>query len=767
MTEDTNNYKDGSNASDTLVDRKRDQADRGIDAVPNAENSREELEQLSSRINKQLEQVEEVGEWEAEKEEHKAGTDERSGDSDKVKKGGPSVSNWVKKRTLKKINKKGEEEDKGGPNMTEIGLRLIKQSINELFVDQFDNPFAAIKVAYSRRQHIETIPVNKNKFKRWVLKLIYDHIGVAPNDQALTTICDILNAEASFSNNIKTLDLRVSNGHTDGMDIANSTIYYDLTNIDWQVVKITQEGWSIEESSNVPVMFRRYSNQQPQVRPSKDYPPDIFDRFMNLINIRIKDKEGKEDIEKTNRIKLLLKCYIVSLFIPNIPKPALMLHGEQGAAKTTCQELIKKTVDPSSVLTLVFPGSTVELIQQLSHNYISYFDNKSIISEWVSDQLCRAVTGTGFSKRKLYSDDDDIICHFMRGIGFNGISLAASKADLLDRGIILELSYIDEKDRRLIKEVWTEFEQIRPQLLGYIFDVLSRVLRVKSNVGIELKSRSRMADFEEYGEIIGRCMGYQEGVFVEAYRENRKVQTDAALEVKPVARAIIHFMQSKEIWTGTTTELLGQLEPSAIKLKINIQREKLWPKAPHILSRRLAEVKTNLRQVGILINESKDPKSRLKSIEIRVIASEASEASEASKLHSKESKSPDATQSTTKYNNKVASDKNSENNAQNGGIERYECYERYYPDLFKSYLGHGIPICCDQREQQPQYNEAQMANSCEYCRIIDGNGNIYPFDSSDLYLRHVVKRHKGWTARPGPADIEKFKRELNEKEHKK
>jgi hypothetical protein len=334
--------------------------------------------------------------------------------------------------------------------------------------------------------------------------------------------------------------------------------------------------------------------------------------------------------------------------------------------------LIKKTVDPSSVLTLVFPGSTAELIQQLSHNYISYFDNKSVIKEWVSDQLCRGVTGTGFSKRKLYSDDDDIICQFMRGIGFNGINLAASKADLLDRGIIVELAFIDEKHRRLIKEIWTEFERIRPQLLGYIFDVVARVLWVKNNGGIQLKTRSRMADFEEYAEIISRCMGNKEGAFLEAYHENKQVQTDTALEGKPVARAIIHFMQLREneAWNGTATELLGELEPSAINLKINLQREKLWPKAPHILSRRITEVKTNLSQVGIRIDETKDPKTRLKMIHIRAVASEASEALETSKSWSNEAKFSDANANATLVDYQVvASENKPQDCAQNEGSD--------------------------------------------------------------------------------------------------
>ena len=167
-----------------------------------------------------------------------------------------------------------------------------------------------------------------------------------------------------------------------------------MTNRDWQVVKVDPEnGWTIKYS---PVIFRRYSNQQSQVHASREYHPDIFDQFIRLINIMGNDN------------KLLLKCYMVSLFIPEIPKPVLMLHGEQGSAKSTLQELIKMLIYSSSIRTVTFPRDINELVQKLMHNYICYFDNVSEIKEWISDQLCRAVTGSGFSKRELYSDDDTL-----------------------------------------------------------------------------------------------------------------------------------------------------------------------------------------------------------------------------------------------------------------------------------------------------------------------------------------------------------------------
>ena len=57
-------------------------------------------------------------------------------------------------------------------------------------------------------------------------------------------------------------------------------------------------------------------------------------------------------------------------------------------------------VDPSPVKTFSFPRDVNEFIQQLAHNFVTAYDNISVIRDWVSDLLCRAITGSGFSKRE-------------------------------------------------------------------------------------------------------------------------------------------------------------------------------------------------------------------------------------------------------------------------------------------------------------------------------------------------------------------------------
>ena len=98
---------------------------------------------------------------------------------------------------------------------------------------------------------------------------------------------------------------------------------------------------------------------------------------------------------------------------------------------------------------------------KLSHNYIAYYDNVSVIQDWISDLLCRAVTGSSFSKRALWTNDDDFYYNFKRIIGINGIDLAATKADLLDRSIIIQTERIDKKDRVKIEKIWEKFNRIK------------------------------------------------------------------------------------------------------------------------------------------------------------------------------------------------------------------------------------------------------------------------------------------------------------------
>jgi hypothetical protein len=78
-------------------------------------------------------------------------------------------------------------------------------------------------------------------------------------------------------------------------------------------------------------------------------------------------------------------------------------------------------------------------------------------------------------------------------------------------------------------------------------------------------------------------------------------------------------MDSRAGWIGTATELHNKLEV-AESLKIKTKNDRLWPSAPNSLSRKLNEVKTNLREIGIIIERPVDTTTNTRLIEIRKIS---------------------------------------------------------------------------------------------------------------------------------------------------
>jgi hypothetical protein len=419
-----------------------------------------------------------------------------------------------------------EKEEVNNQNLESRSRKLLsiaEAQCKELFVDQYGEPYAVVKIG----EHAETLNLNHTRFRNWICKANYEQEGSIPSSESITGVLNILKAKAEFDGISKVLHLRVAYGteedETGTARTARTTICYDLTNKEWEAIRITPQWWVIEKA---PGIFRRH-NAQPQVYPSTDYPPDIFDRFIKLLNI------------KDEKTKLSIKCYIIALLIPEIDKPILMLHGDPGGAKSTLEELVRTLVDPSSVLTFALPRDISELVQQLDHNYVVYYDNLTRIPYWISDQFCRASTGGGSSKRRLYTDDDDKIYNFKRCVGFNGINLAATKSDLLDRGLIIKVERIDDTLKRRKQEIWREFEEMRPKLLGYIFNILIKFLVMRQTTSIKFEKLPRMADFAECAEMISRCMGNPDGLFMDAYYENIELQTEEILDTSLVASTIL------------------------------------------------------------------------------------------------------------------------------------------------------------------------------------------------------------------------------------
>lgn len=473
--------------------------------------------------------------------------------------------------SIKKINA-GEVENEFKNNS------LLNEICNREDVTLFHDEQGDAYISLDILGHQEIWPCEGSSMKRLLASKSWDKNKKPLGSESIKSIVSVLEGKACFEGPKIKLHNRIA--------WNNDNLWYDLTNEKWQAVKINKSGWEIVDKP--PIIFNHYSHHQSQVTPIGNGNVKLFLDYINVTN---------------PEHRLLLLVFLISSFIPDFPHVMLVVFGAQGSSKSTLSKLTRLVIDPSMLDVVALPDKQNELIQILAHHHFLFFDNVSHVNEDSSDTICKAITGSGFSKRRLFKNDEDIIYKFQRCIGINGINLVTIRPDLLERSLLIELERIDSANRKHEKEIYDSFKKDLPFILGGIFDTLVKTLEIKSK--IRVSSLPRMADWTLWGCAIAEALGYKKEEFLDAYERNINRQAEMLLNENIVATTLFTFMEDKKDWKGTATDLLQQLY-SSTPLDYFEKQEKFWPKSAAALSRRLNELSTYLKQIGIsvIINTS-------------------------------------------------------------------------------------------------------------------------------------------------------------------
>lgn len=454
--------------------------------------------------------------------------------------------------------------------------RLLRDECKmKLFKD--DRNRAAAELAING--HSEVMLLDSATFENWLYHLFEKETDKLLQPDTVRGLTKALRARVMFEcDTVHPLSIRVAGSGND--------IWYDLTNSERSAVHITADSWEIVDRP--PVLFERTANIKPQVMPTRS---GNIRKVLRYINLR-----GQQT---------LFLCWLVSCFVPGIPHAILLLSGEKGAAKSTAFEFLKQIIDPSVVSTLNLPRNSRDLVVSLQKHWFLPFDNVSKISTEVSDALCRAVTGSEIQQRKLYTNGEDYVFKFQRCIAINGINNVVDRADLLDRSILIQLRRIPEEDRRELSEIREGFYKDLPDILGGVFDVLSKAVAIYPT--LERKGLPRMADFAMWGRAISKALGDDEDAFLKEYAMNRRQHSFEAVQSDMAAAMTVAFMENKPTWEGRVSDLLVEIRKLAPNLGIN-PNAKEFPSQPNRLSRRLNALESNLRDAGISFSTRQNAK---------------------------------------------------------------------------------------------------------------------------------------------------------------
>jgi putative DNA primase/helicase len=114
------------------------------------------------------------------------------------------------------------------------------------------------------------------------------------------------------------------------------------------------------------------------------------------------------------------------------------------------------------------------------------------------------VTGSGSADRKLYTDNQSVVRQYKRPILVNGINNPTERGDFMDRALPVEFERIPKNERCAQSDLWAEFEDQQPELLGAVLDALSGAIRLRA----PLAETPRLADWSEYTAAVYEHMGW-------------------------------------------------------------------------------------------------------------------------------------------------------------------------------------------------------------------------------------------------------------------
>ncbi len=223
--------------------------------------------------------------------------------------------------------------------------------------------------------HRETWPTACRRFRRHLQRLYYCATQEAAKSSAIAEAQATLEAQALYKGAQQEVHARVAG---DGVDL----IYVDLCDEKWRVVEISASVGTFRVVDDSPVRFIRAQGML--ALPVPEHGGNLL-ALRQLLNLT-------DDGDWT-----LVLAWLVAALRPTGPYPILLVHGEQGTAKSMLVRILRKFVDPNKADLRAEPRDTRDLAIAAANGWIIALDNLSHIEPWLSDALCRLSTGGGFA----------------------------------------------------------------------------------------------------------------------------------------------------------------------------------------------------------------------------------------------------------------------------------------------------------------------------------------------------------------------------------
>ena len=350
--------------------------------------------------------------------------------------------------------------------------------------------------------------------------------------------------------------------------------WVDLCNTNWEAVRIDENGWTVCSGPGVP-LFQRSSSMQAIPTPIRG---GTLDQLWALINVQVDDR-------------LMILAWLIESLRSDTPHVLLELVGEQGSAKSTTQEFLRKLIDPNAANLRSAPKRVEDIWIGANNCHVVSFENISFLPPAFQDALCVLATGGAHATRTLYTNKEEAIIQLCKPIVINGIVVNVTAQDLLDRCLHIELPVVEHRlSKRNVEQTYATFH---PQIVGALFDQFALALKLLPNISIADADKPRMVDFANLGEAVFQANGHEFGVFLSRYKVMRQNGVHRTISSSPIGTALSQYLSvNPSGWNGQLIGLLNTLDHYKPMGEYN------WPKSAKGMGDALRRLSPALRTLG-------------------------------------------------------------------------------------------------------------------------------------------------------------------------
>lgn len=185
-----------------------------------------------------------------------------------------------------------------------------------------------------------------------------------------------------------------------------------------------------------------------------------------------------EDLTKHTRQQAmaLFKIWSYSLFFSEYmdAQPHLIIAGPTDSGKSMALQALGELLVGSQTTVSAVPTDRATFETAVSNAHYVFFDNVDTPNKWMEDALCEVATGIQFTRRKLYTTNDQIAFKVKCHLGMTTRNHWFTRADVATRLVVL---YVERRDEKMSPTVILDrIRNNRNYLWGELLEDLNKIV---------------------------------------------------------------------------------------------------------------------------------------------------------------------------------------------------------------------------------------------------------------------------------------------------